>query len=124
MSDRFIPLNCDDDVLSFFDQTFKLADFKKRVIQEYGNKINQSSQNEYLGLFGFSVQSVPIQASNIKWQSTIINCEILRLGCKSWQSGKLRIQIALESVDVTSVSSHGRHTRRQTTKKLRFKRYV
>lgn len=118
MSDRFIPLNCDDDVLSFFDQTFKLADFKKRVIQEYNNKINQYSHNEHLGLFGFSVQSVPIQASNIKWQSTIINCEILRLGCKSWQSGKLRIEIALESVDMTSVSSHGRHTRRQITKKI------
>lgn len=83
MNDRFIPLKCDDDVLSFFDQTFKLADFKKRVIQEYGNKINQYSQNENLGLFGFCVQSVLIRSSSINWQSTIINCELLMLGCKS-----------------------------------------
>lgn len=118
MSDRLIPLNCDDDVLSFFDQTFKLADFKKRVIQECRNKINQYSQNEHLGLFGFAVQSVPIRSSSINWQSTIINCEVLKLGYKSWQSGKLKIQIALESVDVTSVFSHGRHTSRETTKQL------
>lgn len=40
--------------------------------------------------------------------STNINCEILRLGAKSWQKGKLRIQVILER---TSIGNH--HPSRQ-----------
>lgn len=120
MNDRFTLLECDDDVLSFFNQTFKLSNFRKRVNLEFNRKLNQYSQNEASGLFGLYIEGITIQSSNINWHSTIINCEILRLGYKHWQSGKLRIQLELEGVDVTHEYSHGRHTSRKTTKEIKI----
>ncbi len=118
MNDKFTLLDCDSDVLSCFEQTFKLGNFRKRVNQEFSHKLSQYTQNNNLGLFSFSIENIPIHSSNINWESTTIDCEILRLGYQSWQRGKLRIQVNLERIDVPQYNS------RHTTKKVEIQQIV
>jgi hypothetical protein len=39
---------------------------------------------------------MPIALGEINWKSSIIDCEILRLGSQSWQKGKCRLQVHIK----------------------------
>ena len=86
MNDRFKPLNFEDEVLSveayekiFSDYPmFKIGQFiskAKYILQRFGNYNAQQME---------------------KWFSKGIDCEILKLGAKGWQKGKVRIRVSLE----------------------------
>ena len=96
MEDRFNPLDCSEDVLTFYEpeQTFKLGNFRERVSQQFRSKLDNYYRDE--GLAFIAVEGRKIYSSNLIWKSTTIDCEILRLGSKKWQKGKLRIQVSLE----------------------------
>jgi hypothetical protein len=94
MENRFNALNCNDnDVLCLSQHTFKLGDFRKRLQQKFSQIVDSYSLQ---GLRCISIGESSLKTSDIKWQSTIIDCEILRLGSKNWQKGKLKIQVRLE----------------------------
>ncbi|MBD2771981.1 KGK domain-containing protein [Iningainema tapete] len=48
MEDIFSKLECNDDVLSFYDKTFKVGHFREEVKKEFSRKLNQSL-NEQAG---------------------------------------------------------------------------
>jgi hypothetical protein len=97
MENRFNPLNCNDnDVLCLSRDTFKLGDFRTRLQQEFSRLVDAYSLKVLRCL---SIRESSLRASDLKWQSTIIDCEILRLGSKNWQKGKLKIQVRLEFTD-------------------------
>ncbi len=103
MSDKFQILDCNDDVLSFSnpavlsfsnpEQTFKLGNLRERVRQQFGKKLEEYSRNEGFGFI--SIQEGHVCSGNIKWESVLIDCEVLKMGANSWQKGKLRIQVTL-----------------------------
>lgn len=94
MDNRFKTLNCNDnDVLCLSQDTFKLGDFRKRLQLEFSRLVDAYSLKVLRCL---SIRESSLRASDLKWQSTIIDCEILRLGSKNWQTGKLKIQVRLE----------------------------
>ena len=102
MEDRFNPLDCNEDVLTFSkpEQTFKLGNFRERVSQQFRSKLDSYSGIEGFGFI--SIEGRKIYSSNLIWKSTTIDCEILRLGSKNWQKGKLRIQVSLERAAVAN----------------------
>jgi hypothetical protein len=102
MEDRFKLLDCNEDVLTFSgpEQTFKLGNFRERVSQQFRSKLDNYSGTEGFGFI--TVEGRQIYSSNLIWKSTTIDCEILRLGSKNWQKGKLRIQVSLERVAVAN----------------------
>jgi hypothetical protein len=42
---------------------------------------------------------MPIPLGEINWKSSIIDCELLRLGSQSWQKGKFRLQAYIKFRD-------------------------
>lgn len=96
MNDKFTPIDCNDDVLSFYhpEQTFKLGNFKEKIKNQFNTKLRDYSANEGIGFI--SVDSRHIYSMAVNWESITIDCELLRLGAKNWQKGKVRIQVGLE----------------------------
>jgi hypothetical protein len=102
MNDEFYPLdNCDDDVVLLNHDTFKISRLKELAIQNINAKrstliYNQETKlpGEYIrDLFSqVSIGAVPIKLSETKY-TAVIDCQILRIGGKGWQKGKLKIQI-------------------------------
>lgn len=102
MNDRFIPLNCDDDVIFFEKDTFKVSKLKEMLSQEAKNKLSQAIYYEetkkfrcyVVGLLSsLSIGQESIGLNEIQFHS-IKDCQILRVSGKGWQKGKLKIQIS------------------------------
>lgn len=101
MSDRFIPLDCDDDVVLLEKDTFKVSRLKELAIQEIRNKLNhqiydtstKQPGNKLFYFFG----SLPLPVENINYDEIqlvfIKNCQLLQTNGKGWQEGKLKIQL-------------------------------
>ncbi|MDF5723261.1 MAG: KGK domain-containing protein [Rhizonema sp. PD37] len=103
----FKKLECNDAVLSFSDKTFKLGHFKEEVKKEFTRQLNRYLNDEGFGYI--SILGMRINLDNIIWKSvTLYNCELLHLTAKSWQSGKLRIQVSLIRTKVPR-STNRRH---------------
>jgi hypothetical protein len=96
VNNRFEQLDCNDDVLTFSnpEQTFKLGNFRERVSQQFKSKLDPYSRSEGFGFI--AIEGRLIYSSNVNWESNSIDCEVLRLGAKSWQKGKLRIKVGLK----------------------------
>ncbi len=111
MKDRFKSLDCNDDVLSFSmpDQAFKLGNFRERVSERFRVQLENYSKGEGFGFI--SIEGRGIYSSNVVWKSNPIDCEVLKLGAKSWQKGKLIIQVYLERTAVDN-----RHSSQQKIK--------
>lgn len=102
MSDKFIQLNCDDDVIQIATDSFTVAKLKELVIigilekkpSYLGNNININTGNciEYLGNFRIYYQDIHVD--DLQLQITK-NCQLLRIGCKNWQKGKIKIKMSI-----------------------------
>ncbi|MBD2508985.1 KGK domain-containing protein [Nostoc muscorum FACHB-395] len=101
MNDNFIPLDCDDDVISFEKDTFKISNLKEILFLEVSKKLNQLTYNQETqkshNYVIHSFSSLPIGQegfglSEIQFHS-IRKCQILRVSGKGWQKGRLKIQI-------------------------------
>ncbi|MBN3881539.1 MAG: KGK family protein [Nostoc sp. JL34] len=102
MNKKFTPLVCDDDVLLFEKDTFKISRFKELISTDINNKLSQSIHDHQTRQPQRSVDSSFLQISigqerlelnEIEFKSSIKACQILRVGGKAWQKGKLKIQI-------------------------------
>lgn len=86
----FTFLECDEDVLLFGKDTFTVGRFKELIKQDYESKnknfILTQSNNIPVGTASF-------QLLDTKWNSINKDCQILRIGSKGWQKGKIRFQV-------------------------------
>ncbi len=97
MEDRFELLTCNDDVISLQEHTFKIGEFREKLSAEF--HFREDSNGE-ISHFGYrSINGMPIPLDEINWKSSIIDCELLRLGSQSWQKGKCRLQVHIKIRD-------------------------
>lgn len=80
----------DDDVMSFNDALCKVSNFRNAVNHGFTDphRVKDSLS------FAFSQYGVPI--SGIKLLNEGIDCEVLNLGSKTWQKGKIKIKVTVE----------------------------
>ncbi|HCF29146.1 MAG TPA: KGK family protein [Cyanobacteria bacterium UBA11049] len=103
MNSKFTPLNCDDDVILLERDTFTVGRFKELSNHEIRNKlnysINEGSNNRYSNsalVFSscISLGEQKISFTEIQFNS-IKDCQILKIGSKGWQKGKLKINVCI-----------------------------
>ncbi len=105
MESKFKPLRCNnDDVLSYNGNLLKFSQLKQQLEDELWQKVNYLLAKENDGYhskerinelintsFGYCNISVTLSSPEEG-----NDCEILRLGAKSWQKGKIRIQSSID----------------------------
>lgn len=103
MNPKFTPLDSDDVVLLTTD-TFKVSRLKELCLQGIGNKFRSTIYNWETNKPGTSVAGFfndisfggeSISFSEIQFNS-VKDCQLLKIGGKGWQKGKLKIQICRE----------------------------
>jgi hypothetical protein len=94
MEDRFELLTCNDDVISLQEHTFKIGKFREQLSKEFYHREDSNSEISHFGYI--SINEMPIPLGEINWKSSIIDCELLRLGSQSWQKGKCRLQVHIK----------------------------
>jgi hypothetical protein len=104
MEDRFELLTCNNDVISFRNHTFKIGEFRRKLIGEFQHK---EQSNEISRCDSISISGMPIYLGEINWKSSIIDCELLRLGSQSWQKGKFRLQVHIKFRDEDGTRRQG-----------------
>jgi len=103
MSEQFIPLICDDDVVLLEQDTFKLSKLKELCLQEINNKLDHCIHNPNNKYGGGSIrnffQNIQFSQENLEFSeiqfNSLKNCQILKIDGKGWQKGKLRISICI-----------------------------
>jgi hypothetical protein len=110
MSKRFISMpiednislqNCsEDDVLAFDsgDFTFKLSKIKQALKSAFRSQVADSLIHSLasLGIGGLRIPTGGGTTANGNWFSEGKDCEILKIGAKGWQKGKVRLRVSLE----------------------------
>ena len=107
MNDKFQPLDRDDDVLLFEDNTFTVGKIKDLISKQFQEKFLSSYQKKPIyhgGLYeertdvksdlsNISFDSGSFLCSEIQWKCIkAVNCKLLKVGSGGWQEGKLRMQ--------------------------------
>jgi hypothetical protein len=106
MTDKFIPLDCDDVVLLGKD-TFQVSRFKDLIEQHIRQRLQRCiyepsslepgvSISELFSLI--SLGEHKIQLNEIQYNYSI-NSYVLRIGSQGWQKGKLKIEVCISSID-------------------------
>ena len=102
MEEKFSLQNCDeDDVLSFGDDTFKVSKFRKAVNGAFGNNLGNQLNSQLSSYHGVKIDGAILAPKGInepyaRWFNDGIDCEILKLGSKGWQKGRVRIKVSVE----------------------------
>lgn len=101
MNPKFTLLDCDDDVVLLERETFKVSRLKELCLQEIRNKFYRNIYNSQTKQPDITVSSFfnhisfggeRIEFSEIQFNS-VKDCQLLKIGGKGWQKGKLKIQI-------------------------------
>jgi len=105
MANSFSPLEGDNDILLFDQDTFTVIRFKKLVLQAIKTKLDFKINDGRANLFTTSfctlsitpvtpvASGVHILFNNLQWRNSPIDCQLLKVGSQGWQKGKLRIQM-------------------------------
>jgi hypothetical protein len=84
----FLPDYKDDDVVAFNSHMQKVGSLRAVVKNVFSNiSVIQDGLNRAL---------LPYPLPSPEWFNEGANCEILRLGGKNWQKGKIRIRLSVE----------------------------
>ncbi|MGB3755175.1 MAG: KGK domain-containing protein [Rivularia sp. (in: cyanobacteria)] len=102
-----ISLDCDDDVVFFEKDTFKVSRLKELTIREVRKKIIiqiHDSKKQYGGEgINTFLRAITIGEENLNFDyikfETIRECQILQLNGKGWQKGKINIEICISPED-------------------------
>ncbi|MEH2199234.1 KGK domain-containing protein [Nostoc sp.] len=97
MKNKFILLECGDDVIYFEKDTFKVSQLRELVIREivnkwrreictYKTKINNDCVGSLFGRISAGDEFIPF--SEIKLNAAK-DCQVLKIDGKGWQKGKL-----------------------------------
>jgi hypothetical protein len=104
MNSKFTPLDCDDDVILLERDTFTVGRFKELCLQAIRKRLNSFIYNKSNSKQrDFSVSGVfsdlILGEENINYHEiklvSIKNSQLLKVGCKGWQQGKLKINICI-----------------------------
>ncbi|MEG4057059.1 MULTISPECIES: KGK domain-containing protein [unclassified Microcoleus] len=101
---KYHILDGEDDVLLLDKATFTVGRFKELVakkfdyILNYIEAVEKESRNKSISYWMQSLsinEETTIQAGEINWSSPQegIDCQILKIGAKGWQKGKLKIEV-------------------------------
>ena len=101
---NYETLDGEDDVLLLGKATFTVQRFKELVARKFDYILLsiEAAENEsrkksiYYWMQSLSInEETTIQAGEINWSSPHegIDCQILRIGAKGWQKGKLKIEV-------------------------------
>lgn len=99
MEDKLHLNNCgEDDVLSFESAMFKVGNLSKEVnelLYEYklGEQLHKSLSSKNISINVGRQGGRDSRWFYEKWFGDGVNCEILRVGAKGWQKGKVRIKL-------------------------------
>ncbi|MCG6135654.1 MAG: KGK family protein [Nostoc sp. LLA-1] len=101
MNNKFISLDCDDDVLLIKEDSFKLSklkDLARTYLRNMFTKIFHDSQGKYLrqnniGDFQYIPFGETLIRSNEFRFSYLIDCQLLKIGSQGWQKGTLKMQV-------------------------------
>jgi len=102
MEKNFSLQNCDeDDVVSFGDDTFKVSKFRKAVNGAFGNNLGNQFYSQLSSYQGIKIDGAIVAPKGVdepyaRWFNDGIDCEILQLGSKIWQKGKVKIKVSVE----------------------------
>ncbi len=110
MSDKFISLECDDDVILFEKDSFKVNRLRELVYSELMKKLNQSLYSEKHQGRGYNVNQLfgeellivqeHIKLNEIEFKlKSFKDCQILQIGAKGWKKGKLKILISISPIN-------------------------
>lgn len=105
MSDNFILLDSDDVVL-IGKSTFKVSILQELLNKEIRKKLHQHiyeynslepgvSMLEFLSQISLGERKISLKEIGYNY---VTNCQILKVGDSSWQSGSLKIQIFISNV--------------------------
>ncbi|AFY40708.1 KGK domain-containing protein [Nostoc sp. PCC 7107] len=104
MEDNFNLENCHpDDALSVKDKVFKIMQIQEGVQKVFGEDLSSMIYNS-LNSCGIQIEPGGYLVGSKyykqyqKWFTEGIECEILKLGAKAWQPGKIRIKVTLEFI--------------------------
>ncbi|MBE9123204.1 KGK family protein [Tychonema sp. LEGE 07199] len=101
---KYDILDGEDDVLLLDKATFTVRRFKELVakkfdyILNYIEAVEKESRNKSISYWMQSLsinEETTIPAGDINWSSPQegIDCQILKIGAKGWQKGKLKIEV-------------------------------
>ncbi|MBD2694536.1 KGK domain-containing protein [Anabaena catenula] len=106
MSDKFILLDCDDDVIQISNDSFTVSRLKELVINgilekkplSVGNNVNIHIGIclDYLG--NFKIYDQDIHVDDLQLQITK-DCQLLKIGNKGWQTGKIKIKMSISPLN-------------------------
>ncbi|MBD2625260.1 KGK domain-containing protein [Trichormus variabilis] len=109
MSNTFIPLECNDDVIQISNDSFTVSRLKELVINgilekkplSVGNNVNIHIGNclDYLG--NFKIYDQDIHVDDLQLQITK-DCQLLKIGNKGWQTGKIKIKMSISPLNKSS----------------------
>ncbi|MGB7441007.1 MAG: KGK domain-containing protein [Coleofasciculaceae cyanobacterium] len=101
----FKLLDYDWDVLLFDQDTYTVGRFKKLLVEDFESKLSKSflvqdyANNSHYwhdtkeDFIRIKADKFLCDLSDIKWNSTDKDCQILRVGSQGWQRGKIRFEI-------------------------------
>ena len=105
MNGKLIPLDCDDDVVLFEKDTFKVGRLKELAIREIRKKLSNhiykdsapDKRGDYIPAFlnHIFMSEQRLEFSEVQYNS-FKNCQILKIGGKGWQKGQLNIKICIK----------------------------
>ncbi|MFN6462198.1 MAG: KGK domain-containing protein [Nostoc sp. DedVER02] len=106
MNNKFITLDCDDDVVLLQTDTFKVSRLKELVRQQICSKWENHIASDFLtqkaitSISAFFQQLAfnqeTIKIDEIKF-NLVTDCQILKIKGTGWQKGKLEIQIYISN---------------------------
>ena len=102
MSDKFISLECDDDIIQISTDSFTVSRLKELVIKgikgkkplNMGNNVELSFYTCISHLQNFKIYDQDINIDDLQFQ-IVKDCQILRIGGKGWQPGKIKIKMSI-----------------------------
>ena len=91
-----ISLDCDDDVVFFEKDTFKVSRLKELMIKEVrkGTHYHHNRLGMIPKFRHFTIGEENINLNYIKFD-TIRECQILQVNHKGWQKGKINIEVGI-----------------------------
>ena len=98
----FLPHHNDDDVCNSNNEIFKVGKLREALKEAFNNNL-QTALNDVLKSKGFQFSrkfynSIRWCISEKGWLDDGMDCEILKIGAKGWQKGKIRIRVSVEFI--------------------------
>ncbi|QIR41598.1 hypothetical protein HCG51_25695 [Tolypothrix sp. PCC 7910] len=112
MNNIFQVLDNDTDVVLFEKDTYTVGRLKELIHNNFGNKFYTQFANGYQTVASL-IQSVSIneaifKVEDITWKSSCEGrrCQILRVGSRGWETGRLRIITSTEITTDNRITSN------------------